>query len=227
VYTPVRSANAVSLTGDPNFLVVDAELPFGVPVRWEVQAYTGAGELTAVQSAPLTVTGVTKAVLSDAITGRSADVVIIEWPERRRQRLASTYVVGGRTVVVAGDRGDPESQITLLVEFDSSRDNLSALLDGATSAVVQVRQPGGYSVQDVYVAVLADVEQRMTNNGTDQRRTWVLDLAEVEAWPDTLQAKGFTLLDLANKYPSPPKTLADINAAYPSLFAIAQADLGA
>lgn len=224
VRTALRGADGVTLTGADGFVVVDAEQPFGVPVTYLAEVTpTFGGDIDVPTAASITITSVTKAVLSDAITGQAADVVVTAWAERRRSRAGTAFDVGGRAVVVSGPRSTARSAIELLTEYDSSRENLSDLLDSATGGVLQLRQPGGYSMDDAYIVVLSDVETRWSQDGTDQRRTWTLDVVEVEAWPTIFEARGYVLQDVADAYPG---TLADLATAYPTLLSLAQADLG-
>jgi hypothetical protein len=80
-----------------------------------------------------------------------------------------------------------------MTQYDSSRENLLDLLSGATSGIVQLRSPYGYSVDDAYLAVSTITERRFSQDGTDQRRLWSLDVIEVEAWPDGLHRAGLHL----------------------------------
>jgi hypothetical protein len=204
---------------DPAFLVVDDELPFGVPVSY-VAVVDGA-EYTST-SAAVTLPG-GKVALSDAISGAAAEVVILAWPERTYEREASVFRVGGRNVVVSGDLGQFEGTADLYLETTSSVDNLFTLLRTATSGVVQVRQPGGYDRVDCYVAVLSAGERRFSQDGTDQRRIVTLQLVEVDGWPAGLEAQGFTYADLEAAYTG--LTYIDLAGDYATYLALAQADL--
>jgi hypothetical protein len=205
-----------------SFTVVDSEQPFGVPVRY-VAAYGDVlGNITEITSDPITLT-ITKPVLTDAITGQAAEVTISAWPEKTRSRAGSAMVAGGRQIVVSGPRSTATSTLELYTEFDSVRANLSSLLSNATSGIVQLRSPGGYSVDDAYLAVLSDTEHRWSQDGTDQRRTWSLEVVEVEGWPSVLTAKGYTLADLSTRF----ATYGTLQAAYGTYLDLAVADLGA
>jgi hypothetical protein len=218
--TAVRGADAITAT-DPSLVVVDAELPFGVAVSYEV---TIDGVVTASTApATYTLTG-GKVALSDAITGQAAEVAITAWPSRRRVRAATRFDPGGRPVVVAGPLGGAEGQIEVLTMTDVSRDALIDLIAAATSGVLQLRQPGGYGGVDCYIAVLDVTENRVSQDGSDQRRKITLSVVEVDPWPAGFAARGWTLADLAAAYTG--LTLADLAGDYSTLLAVAQADWG-
>lgn len=203
---------------DVSFLRIDAELPFGVPVH-----YVAVVEGEEYASAPVTyVLDGGKVALSDAVSGLAAEVIIAAWPERDWVRDATTFRPAGRNVVVAGPLGQYEGQVELYVESWSSGENLLALLRGATQGIVQVRQPGGYNGVDAYWAVLGATERRLSQDGSDDRRMWVLDVAETDPWAASLEARGTTLADLADAYEG--QTLADVAADYATLLLLAQAD---
>jgi len=70
--------------------------------------------------------------------------------------------------------------------------------------------------------VLADTERRFSQDGSDPRRLWSLSVVEVEGWTSTVEARGFTLADLNDAHDT---TLQEIADSYPTLLAVAQADL--
>ncbi len=215
--TPVR-AGADDAVTDPSFVRIDAELPFGVPVSYAV-VINGIDYVTAPVTYALPGG---KVAASDAVGGLAAEVVILAWPTKTYDRQSSNFRVGGRNVVVSGDLAGWTGQVELYVETTSSRDNVFNLLDGATEGLIQVRQPGGYDGVDSYVAVLSAAERRFSQDGTDQRRTVTLDVVEVEGWAPSLEARGFTLQDVADAYTG--LTLADLNGDFGTLLALAQGD---
>jgi hypothetical protein len=218
--TVLRGAAAV-VTADQALVTVDAELPFGTPVSY-VLVVDGADAATTAAATHTLVGG--KVAITDAIAGAASEVVITAWPTRARDRVASTYRVGGRTVVVAGPLGDPAGDVEVLVTTDLARTGLLGLLDGATAATVQLRQPGGYDGVDCYLTITAVVEARISQDGTDPRRKITLSGVEVEAWPGTYEARGWTLADIDTAYTG--LTLADLAGDYPTLLAVAQHDWG-
>lgn len=217
VRTLVRGG-AVEDVADPSLLRVDAELPFGVPVSY-VAVVEGV-EYT-VGPATYTLPG-GKVAVSDAVSGLSAEVVILSWPESAYERPSTTFKVGGRNVVVSGDLGMWSGTLELYVETTSSLTNLLAVLADATSGVVQLRQPGGYDGVDAYVAVQRVRVRRWSQDGSDERRVVALDVSQVEAWGGALESPGYTLADIGDVYDG--ATLADLEADYATLLAVALGD---
>lgn len=220
--TPVRGAIGVVLT-DIVLVAIDAELPFGVPIRYVIIGSDGAEYGL---DAPVTVAlpgG--KVALSDAIGGSAAEVVVTAWPEKRRERRNSVFQVGGRNVVVLGDRGGFTGQLTLYTETDVTRENLNSLLDSATSGVLQVRQPGGYADVDCYVAVTGDAQQRFSQDGSDERRLFVLDVVETNSWAPALTAATYTYADLSAAYAG-AATYLDLATDYATYLDLALGDFG-
>lgn len=215
--TPIRAGSEDFVT-DTSFLRIDAELPFGVPVSYV--AVVNATEYTAGPDTYTLPGG--KVAVSDAITGEAAETVILAWDEKEYDRESSLFRVGGRNVAVLGDLGMFASTIELYVENTSSRDNLAALLATATEGVLQIRQAGGYDGVDSYLAVLGATERRFSQDGSDERRIWAIRVAEVESWGPALEARGFTLQDIADAYDG--LNLDDLSDDYATLLALAQGD---
>lgn len=206
---------------DTAFLVIDAELPFGVPVSY-VAVVNGTTEYT-TSAATHTLPG-GKVAITDAVTGEAVEAVILSWPEKEYARRASLFKVGARNVVVSGDLGMFEGTIELFFEAYSSGQNLFETLADATEGIVQIRRPtAGYDGIDCYVAVLSARERRFSQDGSDERRTWVLDVAETEAWSSGLAAQGFTYADLEAAYTG--LTYTALAGDYATYLALAQADL--
>lgn len=195
--TAVRSGYSASVT-DPSFLRADAELPFDVPVTYLAVVNSLAEYSTAAVTYALPGG---KGVLSDAITGAAAEAVVVSWPTKKYERQASLFKVGGRNVVVSGDIGMFESTIEVFFEAYSSTENFFDMLGTATEGILQLRAPlSTYEGVDCYVAVLAATEQRFSQDGSDGRRTWQLEVAEVEPWSLLLEARAFTLQDVGDYY---------------------------
>lgn len=206
---------------DTSFLRVDAELPFGVPVTYVASVngyeYT-AGPTT--YSLPGS-----KVALSDAISGASAEVVILAWPEKDYARPSTVFQVAGRNIVDLGDVAQFTGPATFFTETQSARENLESLLTTATEGVVQVRTADSLTYDDVdcYVAVTGYRKRRFSQDGSDKRRTFDVDLAEVDGWATDLEAGGFTLQDIADFY-GVDGILTDIDSDFTSLLDIALAD---
>jgi len=218
----IRAGSTDSAT-DPAFLRVDAELPFGTPVY-----YVAVVEDMEIASPSViyTLPG-GKVALSDAISGDAAEVVIGAWPEKAWDRDASVMRPGGRNVAVLQEVGQFESELELLTEADSSRENLTALLRSATNGIVQLRAPDVilYPGVDSFLVVLAFAERRFSQDGSDPRRLWRLTVAEVTGWAPELEATGFTYADLEAAYTG--LTYANLAADYAgrTYLDLAQADL--
>lgn len=163
-----------------------------------------------------------KVALSDGVGGDSAEVTILAWPEKSYDRRASKFKVGGRNVVVSGDLGQFEGEIELFTLTTSQSDNLTALLESATQGIIQVRQPGNYDGVDSYIAVTGATQRRFSQDGTDERRVWSLQVAETNAWASSLEASSYTLQDIADAYDG--LTLQDLADDFSTLLEIAQAD---
>lgn len=201
------------------WLTLDAELPFGVPVSY-LAIVNGTEHATAPATYDLPGG---KVVVSDAITGQAAEVRIGAWPEKEYQRPVTSFVVGGRNVVVAGAMPGFRSEIEFLVQSASSADNLVQVLTSATQGIVQIRQPGGYYGVDCYVSVLGARKRRFSQDGTDEKTLVICDVVEVEAWAPALAARGFTYGDLTDAY-DPGGTYADLAGDFATYLLLAQAE---
>ena len=220
--TLVRGAREVTMANTA-LVRVDAELPFGVPVRY-VAVINGVTEVTS-DATTYTLTG-GKVAVTDAITGLAAQVVVVSWPTKENRRVSSSFVAGGRNVVVSGPRPGFEATIEILTETDSAREQFAALLAGATGNTLQIRQQGGYGGVDCYVSVVSDTERRYSGDGSDQRRFWELDVVETDPWPDTFEDRSaWTYDQLAVVYAS--LKYSDIAADYATYLALAQGILAA
>lgn len=214
--TYVRGGTGTALSD--SFLVVDAEMPFGVPIT-----YGFSLDGSDIIATPVVVTlALDKVALTDAINGNSAEVTIIAWPDKTRSRSASVFAVGGRNIVVTGSRNQYSSTLELFTETESARQNLLTLLGNLTSGIMQIRQGGGYYGVDTYVAVLEDTESRFSQDGSDQRRRWTLDVVHTNAWASSLVVTGFTYQDVADAYVG--QSYASLAADYPTYLDLAQGD---
>lgn len=213
------------------YVLTDAELPFGVPVRWVAVVNDDAGTPTA----PFTYTlpgG--KVVISDAIRGLAAEVIVASWPEWSYSADATLFSVQDsdddrarprvrNVVVTSGLSTQHTATIELFVDTDTAARQVRAVVQGATQGIVQIRQPGGYADTDAYLSVLGVRMRRYSGDGSDPRRLFVLEVAQVDAWASAFTATGWTLQDLADVYDG--LTLADVAADHETLLDLAQADL--
>ncbi|MFD4343400.1 hypothetical protein ACFWQ6_00710 [Streptomyces coelicoflavus] len=216
--TPVRAATDVDVTGQDVLLRVDAEQPFGVPYEY-VAVLTDVNGLTwEIHSSTFTST-VDSDVISDAVRGTGARVFIEAWPEKKRSREATTFNVGGRLVTVGRPRSGAQSTITVSTDSTEEGDALQEVLDGLTEGVLLLRKQVADPRVDGYQALINDGERP---NWQIQYSEWDLEVAESEAWPNVLEAAGFTLQDIADNY----ATLSDLAADFATLLDIALNDFG-
>jgi hypothetical protein len=205
---PVRGASEVVVTSDAA-VKVDAEAPYG-----EELTYTLTVDGVDLESELITLTlSGGHVALSDAISGNAAEVVIYAWPEKRRERASSVFAVGGRNIVVSGQRGGFSGQIDSFVETDDSKNQVLNLLQNATSGIIQIRRPAPiYDGVDCYVSVQSDAEVRWSADGSDPRRIISLDVVETRPWAPALESSTFTYQDVADFYTG--LTYADWSADY-------------
>lgn len=218
--TLVRAGTAADVI-DTSFLRVDSELPFGVPVSY-VAVVNDAVEYSTTATSYTLPGG--KVVFSDAITGDAAEAVILAWDEKAYERRTSVFKVGGRNVVVSGDLGMFEATLELFFDAYSSGQVFKGLVETATEGIVQLRSPSSvYDGVNCYVAVLSAKERRFSQDGSDPRRTWVVEVAEVEGWASALLAVGFTYGDVETYY-APTGTYATAAGDFATYLAAVQGD---
>lgn len=214
--TAVRGGASSSVT-DSSFLRTDAELPFGVPVSY-MAVVNDSGEYSTTAVTYSLPGG--QVAITDAVSGEAVEVKIRSWDNRQWSRQASTFKVGGRTVVVSGDLGMFEADVEVYVETTEALKSLMGLLRRATEGVIQIRQAGSFDGVDSYLAILGVNEKRVTARAEAPQRAVSLRVAEVEGWAPFLEARGTTLQNLDDAYNG--LTLANIAAGFPTLLAIAQ-----
>lgn len=212
--TPVRAATDVDTSGQNVLLRIDAEQPLGVQFDYLAVLTDVNGLHWEAYSSPVTST-VTSDVISDAIRGIGAAVTIQAWPDKKRSRDSAVFNVGGRIVAVSKPRSGAQATVTVRTLTDEDGDALQAVLDAATEGVILIRKQVTMPGVDNHLAVVSDSEDRTWYNDV---RFWQLETYETEAWPDELEAAGFTLQDIADNYSSlqdladafTPGTLLDI-----------------
>lgn len=216
--TLVRAGSNESVS-DTAFLVIDAELPFGVPVSY-VAVVNGVEQATSATTYELPGG---KVAMSDAITGLAAEVEILEWPEKSYERQSSLFKVGNRNIVVSGDVGQFEGEITIATRELTAFRKLEELIRGATEGIVQIRQSGGYDEVDCYVAIMSFKVRRPFDDMTDPKRLTILTVAESDGWPEGIQARGYTYNDLEEVYTG--LTYDDLANDYATYLDLARAEL--
>lgn len=215
--TLLRAGSSASVT-DTSFLVLDAELPFGVSVSY-VAVVNGAIEYASAADTYDLVGG--KVAITDSVAGLAAEAVIQEWTSLTYDRRNTAFRIGRRNVVVTGALGQFTSTLTLLTETTSSLESLLEVFAEATGATVQIRQPGGYDRVDCYVVITRVEPSRYDEaDGTDDRALTVLEVVETDPWSYSLIAAGYTLQDIADAYTS--LTLTDLSNDYATLLLLSQ-----
>lgn len=216
--TALRGADETFI-GTTTLVLIDAEFPFGVPVTYELIE----DGVTTDTDGPTTVElpgG--KVALTDAVSGLAAEVVVFAHDDLLRAGDATVFNVDGRNYVVADPLSQWQATWEFYTETTTAYDDLDALLEQCTSGIFLMRQPGGYDGVDNYVAPLSSRTRRFSQDGSDERRITAVLLAQCSGWPDTLEARGFTLQDVADAYTG--QTLADLAGDYATLLLLAQGD---
>jgi hypothetical protein len=224
--TPIRGGYRES-AGSTSMVVADAEIPMGVNVSWTVRINEQSPAFFDVNSSiySFTLPG-GKVAISDAITGQSAEVTVVAWDRIEFQPESTLFRVGGKNRVVSGGTGNGQftADVKLVVLSRSSEITLRNLIGSATSSIMQLRRSiSNGQLDECYFSVLSYSVERFSDDITDERRFFVLSIAETDSWPYKFVAKGFTLQDLADLYTG--QTLADLDADFSTLLSIAQADL--
>lgn len=220
---------ATASANDTSFLVVDAELPFGTPIKYVavVNDFATYNSATATYNLPNGVNS--KPALTDAISGDAAEVVIMARGPVTKDNGSTVFrVVGGKNIVVSTAMGQPTGSYQFYIETYSQYQNFMDLIDNATEAVIQLRQGGAYAGYDAYLKILSVEEALFSQDGTDPRRLITLNWAVVDGWADTLEAAGYTLQDIANYYGTSGtlQSIADDFGPTGTLLQIAQRDWG-
>lgn len=206
----VRDAFLPTYTGS-SFVAVDAELPFGVPVTYNL--YVNGGTTPTDSEGPTTYTlpgG--KVAISDAVTGLSVEVVRLSQGPIERTRKTSLYQVADRNIVVSGPLGQGQHDAEYFVETLDANQQLESLLESATQGALQFRRYVSHEDLDGYFAVTSSQKSRWSQDGTDERRIWTMHLAEVDPWSfSTQHTATYTWQDVIDFY-SPSGTWADLIA---------------
>lgn len=219
VRTPVRGANGF-VARSSALVVVDAELPFGAPVTYALTSSNGLDDAVVGPTTYALPGG--KVAITDATQGSAAETVVLAWDPKTYDTQNSVFVVDGKNLVVTSGLGQYTSSVQLYTETTAGNDALAAVLATASGGIVQVRQAGGYDGVDAYWNVLSASQARFSQDGSDQRRVWTLNVAEVDGWSGNLAARGFTYADLDAAYLG--LTYAQWKLDYPTYLAAAQGD---
>lgn len=204
---------------DTTFIVIDAELAYGEPYIY-VAVVNGVDADNSGGYVQYNLDDDAFDVITDAITGAAAQAIRTAQPEWQYDNNVTVYPVGTRNIAVSNGTGQYSSEIEFYTASDSSSFNFKDILRTATSGVLQLRDSIGGSD---YIVVTSFREVRYSNDRTDGRRFFVLEVVQTDAWADSLEARGFTLQDIADYY-GLTGTLQDIADDYTDLLSIAQGD---
>lgn len=205
----LRGATAVDTTGDNALVRVDAEMPFGGPVSYRATLIDILGDTWQISSNSVS-SDIINEILSDATTGLGVACQIISWTDRRYVRESTDFNVSGRIVVVSGPQPSPTSTIVLFTGTTADRNAMLALLATATNGTVQIRthataicldDPGydSHAQVDSYLQIKSTVLERSGKFRYPQRN-WEIEVVETEPWPLAIEARGFTLQDIADYF---------------------------
>ncbi|MEV4350966.1 hypothetical protein AB0J83_41445 [Actinoplanes sp. NPDC049596] len=229
---PIRGGH-LDATDTDTLVITDSEAPFGVPVFWRTRVNKNSPSYFDRDSSPLTITlpvntarGQREVVLSDAITGNAAEVVITAWQSKRYEPDVTVYRVGGKNRIITGASltGQFTADIRVRTFSRTSEMNLLNLIDTRTSGILQMRRSvSDGTLDECYFSVLSFDVERRSQDRTDGRRDFVMSIAETDGWPFKFTAKGFTYADLAAKYAG--QTYVDLEADYATYLDLARADL--
>lgn len=220
--TAVRGALAVFVDSTA-LVVVDAEMPFGVPVTWVL--HVNGADVDTQGPVTLTLAG-GKVALTDAITGLAAEVAILSVSDRARDAPSTVFNIDGKNRIISGRVGQYRATVEYFVETAAGSNAVAALLGTCTQGIILQRSPDAsrYEGTDDYLAVLSAADRRFSQDGTDERRIWQVQVAQCDGWSNQLEARGYTYQDVADAYAG--LTYADIAGDYLTYLALAQGDFG-
>jgi hypothetical protein len=218
--TPLRAAVDILIYPTPVFVVVDSEFPFAVPVTYVL--VDGAGNVEDTEGPATVDLPGGNVALTDAITGLAAEVQIGTIDDLAATTNSTVYEIDGLNHVVGAPQSPPQTIIEYFTATLTARDNLRALLRGATTNIYQQRGPNPSYDVEAYYAILGSRERRFSQDGTDERRITAVTVAQVTGWPAGLEATGFTYQDVADAYAG--LTYADLAGDYATYLAVAQGD---
>jgi hypothetical protein len=170
-------------------LVVDYEIPFGVPVRYAVIAYNAAGAASPQSpwSAPVTMPDPVCPWLADSLVPTSAiRISPTDWSTRNHTRESTVLwpVTTDSAVVLANTKPRPTSVMQLLTYTAGEAARLLTVLAATTVIFRPPSQwdwPGGYYYLDG-----VDETRLSPKVPTDERRLWDMTFVPVIAPPPVL-----------------------------------------
>lgn len=182
----VRRFSAAVVGAGP-LIARDFEAPIGVPLTYTVSTWTDPNTGAAVvTTATITIAsqGCSDTWLTDLVRpANTLRTIIASLPELAHSVPASVHwILGRRPPIVTSDVANtPTFELSVLTETDTEREATRALLGNGVP--VLLRTPPENGIGNVYFAVLAYTEQRLTSSGTLPARRFVISSVQV-ARPD-------------------------------------------
>lgn len=218
--TPVRGASGLierqAITSDL-MVLEDHEAPLGVPVYYLIEIYNTSGGLASTRISDrvsLTLDDINEAWLKDpGNPQRACRVAVQRAPDWQRPIEQTIHRVRGRrnAVVLSGERGGLEGDLSIWTRSDEERTALHLLLDSGNVLLWQANP--GMGVDDMYINVAAITEARTAGVlAQDLWRAWTLPLMQADMPVTTAVngAAGRTWQDVLTQF----DTWSDLRAAY-------------
>lgn len=197
--------NQVISSGDvhPGTMVLeDLGAPFNTRVWYVFSVTYSTGETEEYTSNTVMLSGVTGCFVSDADTGRTIPIEILEWTELDRAARRSVLEVVGRAdpIVLSDVHTWPKSSLVFLTRTRSALMSLrSILLEGAR--VILVRTMEGSSLEAAYLHVGDVKEQRIYEaDGAAWERSVEVDAQQVLPPPVTARDSRVNWGDLYGEF---------------------------
>lgn len=221
----VRGGVEVVPTSDA-LLLVDVAPELGRPLTYYVETFVGAAVATQVSAAPITVPDPGRHVLSDSLDGTAVLVDVISDQDERENatRGALLRPVGRARPVAVYDVRESDAGV---LRVYADQETTAALVDLLADGRPLVSRHPFHACDIPAQEVLYFTGVKRARRSTAGDRITELEFVVVDLPDPTLATSLVDLADLAAAYPSPPDTLADIAADYPTLLSLAQDDLGA
>lgn len=225
-YSITRATQGVTTTifiggaGEGVASVADFEAPFGVSIIYSLIIQRTGGAQEIVQSAPVTITGVTGCWISNPSTHQALMIEVQAWPSRVRAGRSTALAVLGRQdpVGIVDVHTAPAGQITFLTRTQSDLTTLQQILTGSGVALLRSHDPTS-TVWTEY-GLVGDVgESRLVGyTDTDWRFLTPVEWQKVAPVPAAAQASAATLQQLSTL----GATLQDLANLRPTLLGLAQ-----
>lgn len=214
---PVRGGQLALVLGSV-MIAQDWEAPFGIPVTYTVECYSGAGVLLeSWLSGPITIP-VTVPWISDPIAPRSACAVSLDGDSMRSMEYGRDGKVVGilgssQPIAVVGTRNEASGfSLGFQVDTDNERETVLSILKSADP--VLVRLPPAWVLLPPLAYVTADsvTEEDVTRFAGGTKSTLWIDGTLVSPQTANVIVPPRTYADLAAE----ASTYADMSALYPT-----------